>query len=422
MLDRSLPWLLSIFRDSFALHQKLLRGPTCLALLTCLMLVSIGHLASAQDDQPATLPRVAYTEPPTEDIDFNMLGEFVGSVQVGEGQFETMGLQLRPLGGGSFDGLHYRGGLPGQAGYAAETLKLIGIRAGDALILSGGPWAIFVQQDQCTLVASDGTRLGQLARLNRGSPTMGAKPPEGAIVLFDGTSTDQFIKAAMTPEGWLMAGADLKPMLQDFDMHIEFRLPYMPNSTGQQRGNSGCYLQSRYEVQVLDSFAELPTFNGCSSLYRTKSADLNMCYPPLAWQTYDIRFTAPRWAADGSKVRNARITVWQNGVLTQNDVELENKTGAGMAENPTLTPTKFQDHSDPVVFRNIWAIDRGLTGGIPFPVMADPAAATVPEQTVASESAPEPETAETETTETPVEALAEPDEDIGEQVDSGPTP
>ena len=120
----------------------------------------------------------------------------------------------------------------------------------------------------------------------------------------------------------------------------------------------------------MDSFAELPTFNGCSGLYRTKSADLNMCYPPLAWQTYDIRFTAPRWAADGSKLRNARITVWQNGVLTQNDVELANKTGAGKEENPTLTPTKFQYHSDPVVFRNMWAIDRGLTGGIPFPVMA----------------------------------------------------
>jgi hypothetical protein len=353
--------------------------PTILRWPALAVAMSMPVAATADDAPPTPPPRVALTEPPVGDIDFNLLGEFVGSIQVADGKFETMGLQLRPIGDGRFDGLHFRGGLPGQEGYRAETIKLIGIRSGNLLVLSGGPWAIFADGQQCTLVGKDGNRLGQLERVHRGSPTMGAKPPEGAMVLFDGTSTDQFVKAEMTPEGWLKAGANLNPMLQDFDMHVEFRIPYMPNSQGQSRGNSGCYLQSRYEVQVLDSFAELPTFNGCSSLYRTKSADVNMSYPPLNWQTYDIRFTAPRWAADGSKLRNARITVWHNGVLTQNDVEVANKTGAGLEETPTLTPTKFQDHSDPVVYRNIWAVDRGLHAGVPFPVMGPVEEGQVPE-------------------------------------------
>ena len=141
----------------------------------------------------------------------------------------------------------------------------------------------------------------------------------------------------------------------------------MPHSQGQARGNSGCYLQSRYEVQILDSFALIAQFNDCSSLYRFKAPDVNMCFPPLQWQTYDIVFTAPRWAADGTKVTNARITVWHNGVKTQDDVELPNKTGAGKPEEPTLLPLRFQDHGDPVVFRNIWVIDRGLNVG-KFPV------------------------------------------------------
>ena len=374
--------------SSFSLRSATLRCSVVAVALAS----SVGSSVLAQDAAPQPLPRVAFTEPPTDDVDLNLLGEFVGSVQIEDGKFETMGLQLRPIGDGRFDALHYRGGLPGQEGYSAETLKLIGVRSGDLLVLSGGPWAVFADGERCTLIDRNGKLLGQLERVHRGSPTMGAKPPEGAMVLFDGKSTDQFVKAEMTPEGWLKAGADLNPMLQDFDLHLEFRVPYMPNSQGQSRGNSGCYLQSRYEVQVLDSFAELPTFNGCSSLNRTTSADLNMCYPPLVWQTYDIRFTAPRWAADGSKLRNARITVWQNGVLTQNDVELANKTGAGKEESPTLTPTKFQDHSDPVVYRNMWVIDRGLTSGIPFPVMAEPEPATAtPADTAASDLPPKPE-------------------------------
>ena len=144
----------------------------------------------------------------------------------------------------------------------------------------------------------------------------------------------------MTPDGLLMEGADWKPMFQDFNLHLEFRLPYMPSCLDQARGNSGIYLQSRYEVQVLDSFATEPVFNGCGSIYRFRKPDLNMCFPPLEWQTYDIIFTAPRWAGDGSKIRNAHVTVWLNGVKVQNDIEIADKTGHGEIEEPLLLPTR----------------------------------------------------------------------------------
>jgi hypothetical protein len=196
---------------------------------------------------------------------------------------------------------------------------------------------------------------------------MGALPPEDAIVLFEGKNVDQFTNAQMTKDGLLMEGADLKPMFQDFNLHVEFRIPYMPKAEGQSRGNSGLYLQSRYECQVLDSFGLDRLYDGLGALYRFKKPDVNMAFPPLSWQTYDVQFTAPRWAADGSKVRNARLTSWINGVKVQDNVELPNKTGAGSPEEPILLPIRFQDHGDPVRFRNIWLVDRGLAKG-KFPI------------------------------------------------------
>ncbi|HUG67543.1 MAG TPA: DUF1080 domain-containing protein [Pirellulaceae bacterium] len=339
------------------------------------LVVTINSAHAADDSQNADGETkadvknvVGVTVPPENDPEYALLGEFVGPILIGENKYEPLALQIRPVGGGNFEALQYRGGLPGQKSHQPEAIRLIGRRSGDFVVMSGGPWAIFVEKNHCLLVDREGNHVGRLERVTRQSPTIGAKPPQDAIVLFDGTNTDQFSVAEMTPDGLLMQGADLKPMFQDFNLHVEFRLPYMPAATGQARGNSGLYLQSRYEVQVLDSFAEKPTFNGMGSLYRLREPDVNMCLPPLQWQAYDVVFTAPRWAADGSKVRNGRITAWLNGVKVQDDVELPNKTGAGQEESPTLLPIRLQNHKDPVRFRNIWLIDRGLTPVAKFPV------------------------------------------------------
>ncbi len=346
-------------------------------------LVAIAPSVNAADGQPV----MALTSIPENDPVYDLLGEFVGPIEVGENKYEPLALQIRPVGGDNFEAIQYRGGLPGQKTHKPEPIKLIGLRSGEFVVLSGGPWAIFVEKDHCLLVNREGKQVGRLERVERQSPTLGAQPPKDAIVLFDGTNTDQFTVAQMTADGLLMQGADLKPMFQDFNLHVEFRLPYMPEATGQARGNSGLYLQSRYELQVLDSFAEEPTFNGIGSLYRTRAPDTNMCLPPLQWQTYDVAFTAPRWASDGTKVRNTHITAWLNGVKVQDNVELPNKTGAGKEEEPTLLPIKFQNHKDPVRFRNIWIIDRGLTPAAKFPVY--PTAAEAKPKKAAPKAKPE---------------------------------
>ncbi len=304
------------------------------------------------------------------DLDRSLLGEFAGMVEVERKKTGRVALQVRPVGGGAFEALQFEGGLPGERNLGGQPVALVGKRNGDFLVLSGGPWAVFVEPEHCLVLDRDGRRVGRLKRLVRQSPTLGAPPPKEATVLFDGHGTDQFTTALVAPEGLLVQGAEIRPMFTDFNLHLEFTLPLVPEGRDQGRGNSGVYLQSRYEVQILDSFAEPPVSNAGGSLYRYRPPDVNLSFPPLVWQTYDIAFTSPRWGADGKKLTNARITVWHNGVKIHDDVELENKTGAGQEESPTLLPIRLQDHGNPVRFRNIWVVDRGLLPAGKFPVRA----------------------------------------------------
>ncbi|MHB8867192.1 MAG: 3-keto-disaccharide hydrolase, partial [Pirellulaceae bacterium] len=176
------------------------------------------------------------------------------------------------------------------------------------------------------------------------------------IVLFDGSSVTRFEEGRLTDEGWLAPGAVTKLPVQDFQLHLEFQTPYMPYARDQGRANSGVYIQRRYEVQILDSFGGLPLPNGCGALYRQQGPELNMSFPPLSWQTYDIYFTAVRWDPDGNKVANAQITVMHNGVPIHRHQSIPTKTGAGQPETFYDGPLLFQDHGNPVQFRNVWMI------------------------------------------------------------------
>ena len=310
------------------------------------------------------------TADPAKDPEYPFMGEFVGPVISGSSVYQRLAVQVRPLAEGGFEALQYQGGLPGEPLHRPTPLKLVGKRWEKFLVLSGGPFAIFVEPQQCLVLDQQGQRVGRLERVHRQSPTLGARPPKDALILFQGKDTNQFTVAQVTQDGLLMEGAELKALFNDFNLHAEFQLPYMPAARDQGRSNSGLYLQSRYEVQVLDSFGEEPVFNGCGALYKTRKPDLNMCLPPLVWQTYDIAFTSPRWLADGSKWKNARITVWLNGVKVHDNVELADKTGAGKDEDPVPLPIKLQDHRNPVRFRNIWIVDRGALAPVDFPVLA----------------------------------------------------
>ncbi|MBN2269515.1 MAG: PmoA family protein [Sedimentisphaerales bacterium] len=204
--------------------------------------------------------------------------------------------------------------------------------------------------------------------------TIDAAQPKAAIMLFDGKDLSTHWTAGNKDIGWEVADgvATITPKsgsiwtkenFGDFMMHLEFCTPQTPASAkGQARGNSGVYIQRRYELQILDSSRweltrqnrELGN-NDCASLYKTKAPDVNVCRLPGQWQSYDITFHAAKF--DGKeKTEDAKIKVWHNGVPVHNDVKIPDKTGAGQAEGPEPGPILLQEHGNAVKFRNIWIV------------------------------------------------------------------
>lgn len=145
-----------------------------------------------------------------------------------------------------------------------------------------------------------------------------------------------------------------KDCYRDAHIHLEFRVPYMPNCQGQAKGNSGVYLHGCYELQILDSIhVESPADDDCGAFYHMYAPRVNACNRAMVWQSYDIYFRAPRFE-NGTLRDYARATVFQNGVCIHNNVELHPTPGALFAEPPEKGPLLLQEHGDPVSFRNIW--------------------------------------------------------------------
>jgi hypothetical protein len=201
-------------------------------------------------------------------------------------------------------------------------------------------------------------------------PVKSTPPPEGAIVLFDGKSLDNWVKTdGKTPAAWpLKEGGAMQSQGGNiitrekfggkFKLHVEFRVPYEPEKKGQARGNSGVYVQGRYEVQVLDSYGiDKPQKNDCGAIYGVAAPRVNACKAPTVWQSYDIEFTAPR-CEDGNRTEYARMTVYQNGIKIHDNAEVtSDNTTAGLGGNVCEPgPIMLQDHGDPVQFRNVWLL------------------------------------------------------------------
>lgn len=311
----------------------------------CLILCGSLLLLAADTGAPTFTNRKAAGE------QLLIQGEYEG--QVGDNDW---GAHVIATGKDSFRAIGYMGGLPGK-GWSGDAGQYLSGKLKDGVVtMRTDDFSIKVDGKQLTVFNPNHDELGSLKKVVRKSETLGKKPPQNAIILFDGKSTDQWINGKLVNNKFLGAtNCYTKEKFGDHQLHIEFRTPFMPESSGQARGNSGVYVQGRYEIQVLDSFGLEGKDNECGGIYQVSKPKVNMCFPPLTWQTYDIDFTAAKWEGD-KKVRNARITVKHNGVIIHNDLELPRHTPGRKQEAPGPEALFLQDHGNPVVYRNIWAV------------------------------------------------------------------
>jgi hypothetical protein len=360
---------------------------TTTALLLSLALLGVITPLSAADPKKST---GVWTDAADKSIpeDFQFQGEYAGTDAAGK----KFGCQVIALGGGAFQAVLLPGGLPG-AGWDGKQKSLLEgtLDDGQVLFKSAEGNRKYLAQSPSEFSATSkfppegqkeataslrkdvlkvkfaagpktaGTE-AELKRTERKSPTLGAKPPEGAIVLFDGSNTDEWTRGRLDEKTKLLNtdGSDIltKRKFNNYVMHVEFLLPYKPEGRGQGRGNSGFYQVDHYEVQILDSFGLDGKNNECGGVYTKAEPKVNMCLPPLAWQTYDVEFTNSV-AENGKKVKNARMTLKHNGVVIHDNLEINGVTGGSRNEpEGTPGPIKLQGHGNPLQYRNIWILEK----------------------------------------------------------------
>ena len=211
----------------------------------------------------------------------------------------------------------------------------------------------------------------------RHSPTEGLPAPPAAQVHFDGSNfeqwksshkTDDRITWNLRSDGAMEIGIDAtgkghgletRQKFGDLELHLEFRLPLQPRSTGQPRGNSGLFIGG-YEIQILDSYGLEGYYNECGAFYKFKAPAVNMCYPPLQWQTYDVKYTAARFDSAGEIESWPRFTVRHNGRTIHDDITMDSapviRDGEWIRPSPDRRPISLQFHGSRLQFRNIWVI------------------------------------------------------------------
>lgn len=341
--------------------------------------VSNYHASWAEWGNADDTPVVPGTPRAARDPDLHLQGEYVGKLE-SDGKSSPIGVQVIARGKGRFEAVGHHGGLPGAGWDRSAKLRFKGHTNGSTTRLSNtgdGPVAALEisplagqpgNSNRMTALDARGKTLGTLERTVRTSPTLGQAAPAGAVVLFDGSTTENFRTAKGKPVTLTVdkllrvepgsGGLYSVPPQGKCLLHLEFRLPFEPAHEGQGRANSGCYLQGRYEVQILDSFGLEGRENECGGVYSSgKSPDQNLCLPPTTWQTYDIDFTPAAYTAEGKKTANARLTVTHNGVVIYRDLEIDHATTAApKAEGPEPLPLYLQDHGHEVHFRNIWMV------------------------------------------------------------------
>ncbi|GGX95296.1 family 16 glycoside hydrolase [Streptomyces fructofermentans] len=273
--------------------------------------------------------------------------------------------------GGTYDvNLRYSNGPNPFQGTKSLSLYVNGTKDRQTKLASTGDWDTWsTQTESLVLRAGRNTvsyryEAGDTGHVNLDLITV--RPRGKAVGLFDGTASSQSnwqhtdgrrLKWPLTDaQSMEVCCGDIRTIdaYQDFRLHVEFRVPLLPDDvTGQDRGNSGIFLQDRYELQILDSYGDTtPATNEAGAFYLKRSPDSNEATAPETWQSYDIVFRAARHE-DGRKVEDARVTVVWNGKKVHDDVALDGPTASGRAETPAAGAIRLQDHGNKVRFRNI---------------------------------------------------------------------
>ena len=266
---------------------------------------------------------------------------------------------------------------PLVAGEPTAQFEIYGVRQGTKVNLFGRAnadlWHGWISGDK--LVANPGY-YGislELSKTMPHSPTEGAPPPAGALVLLPfspgqppATSAWQGGPWKPQDDGSLQCNPGkgsirTKERFGDMKLHLEFWLPLMADNFGQARANSGVIINDLYEVQVLDSFGLVPSMGDCGAVYNQARPMINANFPPEHWQTYDITFRAPRMNPDGSVKEKARVTVELNGIKVQDDTPIEGATAGHEPGKPGANaatgPLQLQDHGNRVRYRNVWLVE-----------------------------------------------------------------
>jgi hypothetical protein len=354
--------------------------------------MAAGALAASAAGPPAAAPKdvapekkadPVYTEAAEAGPDLAVQGEYEGTIAGGA----KLAAQVIACGGGTYQAVFYRGGLPGAGWDKSQRVALDGKTQADKAVFAPSDakkkylgktpeefsalktppakqpdWSAAIEGGKMAGKTDKGEAF-DLKRIERASPTLGAKPAAGAIVLFDGTNKDAWEGGRVDEKAKTLCtdGRDVKTKQKflNYTMHVEFCLPFRPAARGQGRGNSGFYQVDLYEVQILDSFGLEGASNECGGLYGKTAPTVNMCLPPLVWQTYDVDFQSAQADPSGAKTKNAVITLRHNGVVIHENLEIGGKTGGSRNEpEGTPGPIRLQGHGNPLQFRNIWIVEK----------------------------------------------------------------
>ncbi len=303
------------------------------------------------------------------------MGEYEGTYRADESQTTKATARVIAEGPG-----YYRvvvQAQPLKAGEPTAQFEIYGVRQGTRVNLFGRAnaqmWHGTIAGDR--LVADPGYYgMGlELNKTTRKSPTEGAPPPAGAVVLLPFTPGQAPDTSAWNGGPWkpLEDGSlqcnpskgsiTTKQSFGDMKLHVEFWLPLMEDRFGQERSNSGVFLNNLYEVQVLDSFGLVPSMGDCGAIYSQARPIVNANLPPEHWQTYDITFRAPQMNPDGTVKEKARVTVELNGIKVQDNTAINGGTAGHEPGKPppnaATGPLQLQDHGNRVRYRNVWLVE-----------------------------------------------------------------